>query len=233
MSPLVSCVMLCSYPKRAPLIQEALLSYDLQTHSNRELIVVNDGAPLRALRPDVTVLNVPAGMTLGVKRNIGLRYAAGPYAATWDDDDFSWPERLTRLVKVAESTGAGSVRSNAIWMADAAMRIGGLVPSAAYQAGLMRVADALSVGGYPDLNYLEDMELFIRMAVRARPSEIIRDVLYVQRRHDSNFTNAHGETLSKHLLRALPQAADAMRVAQTRLDDLRAQPAPTLIEPAP
>ena len=68
----VTCVCLTTYPKRAHLLEDALRAYALQSHPRRRLLVVNDGAPLRSARGDVTVVQQPAGMRLGTRRNDAL-----------------------------------------------------------------------------------------------------------------------------------------------------------------
>ena len=85
MSPnFVTCVMLTTHPKRAAFLDDAVRSYRAQTHPRRELLVVNDGPqPLRSTASDVRVINLPAPMSIGEKRNVGLRFAYGGLIATW------------------------------------------------------------------------------------------------------------------------------------------------------
>jgi len=231
LTPLVSCVLLCTYPNRAAYIDEALLSYDLQTYPHRELLVVNDGVPLAAARDDVTILNIDPGRTIGEKRTIGLRVASGAWVATWDDDDFSFPERLETLVELADAQNASAARLSRMWIVDADMRIHCLVDSAAYQTGIVWRADALALGGYPPISYAEDMELSIRLAAAGLGTALCPEPLYAHRRHGANVTAAR-ENLVDNIRRALPHALDAVPAAQARLDFLRAQPRDTLIVPS-
>jgi len=231
MTVLVTCVMLCHWPDREAMIADALRSYDQQTHRERELLVVNDGYPLLAARPDVQVLNLVPGLTLGAKRTEALYAARGDWVATWDDDDYSFPERVAVLVAAAWATGACSARFRAIWMADQDLRIGGLVPVEGYQAGVVLRDAALAVGGYPPISYLEDMELSMRLAARGLRTARSDAALYVQRRHAGSVT-AGRESLADHLRRALPQANARIPGAQQRLDSLRKAPCDTLVVPA-
>lgn len=226
---MISCVMLCTWPKRAGFIADALASYQLQTHPHRELVVVNDGAPLEPTRDDVSVVNLPSGLSIGEKRNVGLRVASGDWVATWDDDDFSMPERLAELHACAGN--ASAARSAAMWVADAGLRVAGLVPGACYPTALLRRADALAVGGYPDLSWLEDMELALRFGARGLRTVLCREPFYIHRRHGANASEGK-ESLARHLARALPQYAHLVPSVQARLDSLRKRACDTLITPA-
>lgn len=227
---MVSCVMLCTWPKRSAMIGDALLSYELQTYPHRELVVVNDGAPLRALRDDVTVVNVPAGMTIGAKRNVGLRVASGDWVATWDDDDFSWPERVATLVELATQQGASAARCNRMWITDRELVIHALTPSVSFPTSVIWRADAIAAGGYPDISYAEDGELSARMRVRGMREVTCSAAMYAHRRHGDNVT-ATRENLADNVRRMLPQAITAIPAAQQRLDSLLARPRVTLVGP--
>ena len=94
--PLINCLMLVTWPQRRQMTQEALVSFVCQDYANRVLTVVNDGAPCRLsstfhARFRGSVLQVPPGTTIGVKRNTGAQAVAADYLASFDDDDFSLP----------------------------------------------------------------------------------------------------------------------------------------------
>lgn len=228
---MISCVMLCTWPKRAAFVREALVSYDLQTYPRRELVVVNDGATLAPGRADVRVLNVPAGMTIGEKRNVGLANAAGVWVATWDDDDFSFPDRLDHLVALADGAGASVARSGVMWVTDERMRIHALTPSPSYPTAVVWRADAIAAGGYPPISYAEDGELSARMRVRGMAEVVSMTPVYAHRRHGDNVT-ATRENLADNVRRSLPQALAQIPAAQAQLDSWRAWPCDTLIVPA-
>lgn len=230
---LVSCLLLCTWPKRASYIANALLSYELQTYAARELVVVNDGAPLASARADVHVVNVPPQASIGAKRNIALRAATGPWVATWDDDDFSWPDRVGALVALADEVGASAARLKSMWITDEHMTIWGMVRGASYcyPTSVIWRADALAVRGYPEISYAEDVELSARMRLAGCREAYLDAPLYAHRRHEQNVTGNRGD-LSVHLQRALPQALDRIPAAQNVLDSLRARPRSTLLVPA-
>ena len=98
--PVINCIMLVTWPERQQMTQEALVSFICQDYANRVLTIVNDGAPCRLTsafhaRCRGQVLQVPPGTTIGEKRNAGAQAVAADYLASFDDDDFSLPGRLS------------------------------------------------------------------------------------------------------------------------------------------
>ena len=98
--PVINCIMLVTWPQRRQMTQEALVSFICQDYANRVLTIVNDGAPCRLTsafhaRCRGQVLQVPPGTTIGEKRNAGAQAVAADYLASFDDDDFSLPGRLS------------------------------------------------------------------------------------------------------------------------------------------
>jgi glycosyltransferase involved in cell wall biosynthesis len=93
--PLVSCIM-PTYERRR-YVPQALQSFLQQDYPNRELIIVDDGKDaIRDLvegRPNVRYFHV-ARTTIGAKRNLACKHAAGEIIAHWDDDDWYSPDRL-------------------------------------------------------------------------------------------------------------------------------------------
>lgn len=198
MSHFVTCVMLTTHPKRAGFLADAAASYRAQTHPRRELLVINDGPqPLRSTESDVRVVNLPAPMSLGEKRNVGLRFAYGDLIATWDDDDVSPPERLAEQVAAIRETGAHYVVGDRMFIADGEMRVQGRCQRAhrtAMPTAVFRRDTAVRVGGYPSTSYLEDFELLERFRMVARaPVVKVPSEWYVMRRHGANVTLGFGE----------------------------------------
>lgn len=93
--PLVSCIM-PTYERRR-YVPQALQSFLQQDYPNRELIIVDDGKDaIRDLveeQPNVQYFHV-ARTTIGAKRNLACKHAAGEIIAHWDDDDWYSPDRL-------------------------------------------------------------------------------------------------------------------------------------------
>jgi hypothetical protein len=196
--PLVSALMLTTHPRRGAFVRDALASFRLQTYPATELVVVNDGRPMRAAGPRQRVVQVPPGLPLGAKRNVGLGAARGEFVAMWDDDDFSLPERLAQQVKLARATGADYVRSTVIWLADEDLRVVRMFHDFCYCTAMMRRTAALRCGGFPEIDLAEDAGLFQRMAAVGLRWAFRDFAWYVHRRHRSNVSRLlDGTTLEE------------------------------------
>lgn len=95
---------------RAILLARAIQSVTSQTHTDWELIVVNDGgdpAPVNALinqtadsvRGKIRVLHHPESLGMEAASNAGLREASARYVIIHDDDDTWAPEFLTTMLR--------------------------------------------------------------------------------------------------------------------------------------
>ncbi|HSE15988.1 MAG TPA: glycosyltransferase [Pyrinomonadaceae bacterium] len=93
--PLVTCIM-PTYERRR-YVPQALESFLQQDYPNRELIIVDDGkdaiGDLAEGLPNVRYFHV-ARTSIGAKRNLACKQAAGEIIAHWDDDDWYSPDRL-------------------------------------------------------------------------------------------------------------------------------------------
>ncbi len=91
-------------PARIGFAAQAIVDFTVQTHRQRELVIVHDGdaeldATLSTLATKeggapIRVLHAGAGQTLGALRNAAIATAAGDFVCQWDDDDRYHPERL-------------------------------------------------------------------------------------------------------------------------------------------
>ena len=93
-SPKVSCLMVTR--GNFDLAKTAYYSFQLQTWSNKELIIVCDAGAdeLRGLvASDIQVkfIEAPSGLSLGELRNISIAQASGDFVCQWDDDDLYAP----------------------------------------------------------------------------------------------------------------------------------------------
>lgn len=106
---LISCIMPTA--DRRHFVAQALRCWARQTHHDRELIILDDGAaPLpedAVAMSGVRLHRAPRGMSLGAKRNLLCELAQGDIIAHWDDDDWHGPERLSR--QLAEMEGETEV----------------------------------------------------------------------------------------------------------------------------
>jgi glycosyltransferase involved in cell wall biosynthesis len=104
---LVSCI--CVTANRRHLIPVALACFVAQDYRDRELIVVDDGEDaigdlLWSLPGRVTYRHIGRGKTVSEKVNLACELAKGDIIATWDDDDWSAPGRLTdQVTRLLES----------------------------------------------------------------------------------------------------------------------------------
>ena len=225
MSPLVTAVMLTTAPKRTEMVEQACRSFVAQTYRPMELLVVNDGELISSQHPAVRVLQVAPGLSIGEKRNIGARAAYGDYIATWDDDDFSFPERIEIQMAGIVGSRARYHRSRVMWVADQALTVLGLlINHACYPTSLVHRETLLKVGGYPDLSYLEDMEVFVRFSLRGIPRAASDVPAYVHRRHQSNVTVSSGQSLDQHLRMADRSNTSAIAAANGRIQTLLTLP---------
>lgn len=238
MADLITCVCLTTWPRRAAYLPDALRSYRAQTYPHRELLVVNDGAALRSTAADVRVVNLPprpgGRWTIGEKRNVGIRFAAGDWIATWDDDDVSLPERLAAQIAWAKRTGAAYVMCGSQHVANERLEIlgdcrdwvsGFCAPSALF----LRNA-AIAAGGYPVSDFWEDAAIMKAIAWRTRGFvSIMPGDWYIRRQHSAsraptgNVMRAFGETFDEYEACALRGGAPRRDVAG-ELTALRAGP---------
>lgn len=88
-----------------------------QTYPNRELVIVATGQDVAGLIQSsqsrdpslrslsIRYLHLPGKPTIGSLRNAGAGVARGKIVASFDDDDYSHPERLRHQVGRLQSTG--------------------------------------------------------------------------------------------------------------------------------
>jgi glycosyltransferase involved in cell wall biosynthesis len=84
-------------PTRREWAKVAIRCFLEQTHSEKELVIINDGrVPVGSSDPQVRELMIPhsPNVSLGELRNIGLQQARGEFVIQWDDDDWHHPRRI-------------------------------------------------------------------------------------------------------------------------------------------
>lgn len=99
--PLVSCIM-PTYNRRA-FVPHAIRYFLRQDYPNKELVILDDGSDtigdLVPQSENIRYLRVPAGMTLGEKRNRCIGESKGELILHWDDDDWMAPHRISYQVR--------------------------------------------------------------------------------------------------------------------------------------
>lgn len=105
----------------ASTIGKAIASARLQTEKNLEIIVVDDASSdhtleivAEAVKSDarVRLLRQPVNTGPAAARNRGIAAAKGDWIALLDADDSYFPERLAKLLDLADRTGADMVADN-------------------------------------------------------------------------------------------------------------------------
>jgi glycosyltransferase involved in cell wall biosynthesis len=207
--PAVSVVM--PVYQAADFLAEAIESILAQTYPDLELIAVDDGSHDASLailerlaRRDARV-RVLARPHRGVipARNEGLRHARGELVACMDADDVSLPHRLERQVAALASDPGLVCLGGAFEVIDAkdrllnrwrppqdhdaivAMALTGRSPICGSNATFRRDA-ALAIGGYdPDAPFVEDLDLWLRLAAVGRLANLPEVISRVRFRDDS------------------------------------------------
>lgn len=97
-------------------LRKAIACFQRQTFQSKELLIVNEGAPVEDLAaglPDVRIVQIRNRLTTGAKRNLCCELARGQVIVHWDDDDWSHPERIAEQVELlrkgAQVTGYHSL----------------------------------------------------------------------------------------------------------------------------
>lgn len=196
--PLVSCIM-PTYERRR-YIPQALQSFLQQDYPNCELIIVDDGkdaiGDLVEKIPNVRYFHV-ARTSIGAKRNLACKHAAGEIIAHWDDDDWYSPDRLRYQVMPiiagkADLTGLENafvleLPSGEFWTTEAALHQRLFVGNV-HGGTLVYRKELWSQGlRYPEVNLAEDAWMLMRSTRQGkRLVRLTNPGVFVYVRHGSN-----------------------------------------------
>lgn len=117
---MVSCLMVTlPVPGRFEFFKRSVAGYCAQTHPDKELVVVADGASAARQplvdhiaglgRSDIRFVPISGKKTLGALRNRACDAARGDYFCQWDDDDLYHPRRLEEQLRVLSGNDARCV----------------------------------------------------------------------------------------------------------------------------
>jgi glycosyltransferase involved in cell wall biosynthesis len=181
--PAISCQ--CITFGRTALLEEALEFFLRQDYPGpKELVVVND-MPQQHLvfeHPDVTILNAAVRYpSIGAKRNAAVRHCAGEVIVCWDDDDGFLPRHLSACAAYVDGYDYARPDRCLVWVDNT--RIERVAPSFLAQHVFTRAAFE-RVGGYPEMNSGQDMDLDHRLQRSVRcnwPRIDITDITYLFR----------------------------------------------------
>jgi glycosyltransferase involved in cell wall biosynthesis len=212
-------------------IGECLDSVLRQTYQDFEIIVVNDGssdATESALRPyrDRIVYVAQENRGVSAARNTAIGLAHSEFVAFLDADDYWLPDFLERQVPLLEKQAAAALVCSDVYLLAAGEVVQPLGVIGAHRGPLSKYVGywriylsavvarwqaIMDAGGFDEtLRYMEDLDLWIRLA--GAGYEFVHNPLplAVYRAHSSNATGDLGKKLDGHiglcekLLRAHP-----------------------------
>ncbi len=216
-------------------LQSALDSIFAQTHRDFELITVDDGSTDTSLQilqanaardPRLQIISRPNTGIVGAL-NDGIAAARGEFIARMDADDLAHPERLElQLTHLRAHPGCVALGSAVIFMDADSHSVKNLPRSTAHSeieaallrgdggamihpAVTLRKSAVAQVGGYrPAAQYVEDIDLFLRLARVGTLANLNRPLLrYRVHPHSINFTKNAGRY--QKLMQVLTEAHQA------------------------
>ena len=159
MKPLVSCLMVTT-GSRSEHIPRALECYRAQAPLREMIVVSEDGLTLNTGR----FVRCAPGLTIGEKRNIAVAHASGEYVATWDDDDWSHPDRLAvQLAALEAHPEADAVIMSRATLVCPHRNLFGISSVGSWQASML--ARRWRLPCYPAQNLEEDTEVINKLKV--------------------------------------------------------------------
>jgi glycosyltransferase involved in cell wall biosynthesis len=233
---LVSC--LCITHRRVPMLRRAVECFLAQTWPRRELLVVHEDVDtgtrdfLAQLdHPLIRSQVVPATphLPLGAKRQISLEAARGRYIATWDDDDWSAPNRLAEQMQVIRESGLPACVMQRWVVYDQVLQQAWLSGPYTWEASL--VAERAAMPAYEPHEKGEDLASMKVLIAAGHVSAIRSPHLYIYRYHGGNVGSrihfkrnvfAHAKPLSSAFARRVAALLSSAAEPPLALDELRA-----------
>jgi glycosyltransferase involved in cell wall biosynthesis len=205
-------------------LERSVASITGQSRRPEEFLVVVDGpvpadldAAIEAARlshPEIRVERLPVNLGGGGASAHGLRLASGDFVARHDSDDVSLPQRLERQMAAVEERGLDLVGASMLEFEGspdhvvgvrrtprthdeiaARMRLNNPVnnPTVVFRRRL-----ALDVGGYADLRYMQDYDLFARLLAAGARAENLDEPLVLFNAGDSMLSRRGGWRMLPH-----------------------------------
>ncbi len=189
MLPLVSCVM--PTRDRPTFIRQAVACFEAQTYPNKELVVVDNGDPIKHLLPaGVRYRHVGYHqLTTGAMRNAACELATGPIIAHWDDDDYSHPARLKEQMKLMVSMCVSLTGYNSMFFIDESNEKAWLYRNPEFYAlgtSLVYSRDYWRGGKFPDQDVAEDSQFIERAQWRRAMAVCDANDRLIARIHPAN-----------------------------------------------
>jgi len=224
--PCVS-VIIPTYNRR-DYVQEAIDSVLAQTHTDYEIIVVDDGSTdgtgeaLRARYGDRIRYVWQENQGESVARNRGIEMAQGEYVAFLDSDDLWLPEKLEKEVPVLEASHDAVLVFTPAWPVDAGgQRLSDIAISggidrnkltlealcmenalgSAGSTALVRRGSLERVGGFDrSIRYSEDWDLWLRLRQRGCFAFVQEPLAHIRQHAGSQFHGRDPKSLDKRLI---------------------------------
>ena len=203
MPPTLTVLMTTYHGTSVEELERSIASITGQTRTPDEFLVVVDGpvpqplddalAAAAAVHPGIRVERLPTNVGSGLASARGLELASGEFVARHDSDDVSLPHRLERQMDAVRDHRLDVVGSSMLEFEGSPDHVVGLRrnprtheqiaarmrlntpinnPTAVFRREL-----ALEVGGYADLRYMQDYDLFARMLAAGARAENLDEPL--------------------------------------------------------
>jgi glycosyltransferase involved in cell wall biosynthesis len=180
---------------RARLARRAVHCFAAQTWSNRELVIIDDGAedyeptlaPFRD-RCEIAYHRFPPdpARRLGAARNLSLEHAKGEFCVQWDDDEWYHPERIAVQMGSIERGFDGSVLRDTLMHLDSPEYV-----EHPFRTGLWRGTPGTILHRacdvrYPNVPLGEDTTYLRRLRRRLRIEMLRTSHLFIRCFHGAN-----------------------------------------------
>lgn len=188
---LVSC--LCVTSHRTRLLARAVACFLRQTYQSRELIVVYGSADtetrdylLALSEPSIRPVQVDdaSEVPLGALRNRSIEASRGYYVATWDDDDWHAPGRLTAQINAIRESGKQGCLLSRILAYDGITDTAFVSNGRGWEGTL--VAERAAMPSFPGIAKGEDTPVVKQMLAEGKLIPLDRPHLYVYTYHGAN-----------------------------------------------
>lgn len=193
----------------AEFIEQAVNSALSQTHSNKEIIVVDDGSNkdtkhvLQSLEHKIDALITQENLGQSIARNNGIKQAKGSFILVLDSDDYfenTFCQKALNLFKNDAYIKLVSCYANLVFEKASNNYVykpkGGTIESfltsnSALGSAMFKKEDWNSCGGYDEAmrKGLEDWEFYIRLLSQGGRAEVIKEPLYNYRKRENTTTS--------------------------------------------
>lgn len=218
MPPTLTVLMTAYHGTSVEELERSVASITGQTRPPEEFLVVVDGPvppgldaaidAAAAAHPSIRVERLPVNVGSGLASARGLELATGDYVARHDSDDVSLPQRLEHQMTAVEERGLDLVGAEMLEFEGSPENVIGLRTAPRTHEQILRRlrvnnpvnnptvvfrrALALEVGGYADLRYMQDYDLFGRLLAGGARAENLGEPLVLFNAGDAMISRRGG-----------------------------------------